>query len=141
MNRKVRVFKNITIAICLTFCISFLLQSCSNTSEIESFLSQGDYATAITYYQEDIDKGNTRHENEYKLLNAYIQGEKAFDNDDLKQLNQYLVLLLESNCKYPTKTEIKQLQNKYETRKIELDTFDKQIQENSDTFKDADNID
>lgn len=89
---------------------------------------KGNYKAAITYYSKIKNmKGRTLLR--YQNLNTYEDGLKAYDSDDMNKLSDIISKLNEKTTKYPTKQEIEDLTEKYNSREKEISESDRVINE------------
>ena len=80
---------------------------------------KGNYTAAITYYSKVKNiKGKTLLR--YNNLNMYEDGLKAYDDDDMDKLAELISKLNENPTKYPTKQDIEELTEKFDSREKEI---------------------
>lgn len=89
---------------------------------------KGNYTAAITYYSKVKNiKGKTLLR--YNNLNMYEDGLKAYDDDDMDKLAELISKLNENPTKYPTKQDIEELTEKFDSREKEISKTDNAISE------------
>lgn len=136
-----KVLLAVLIAISVIGCI--VLASHLNVIIGYKHCKSGNYAAAVKYYQNLIDKNraNEKIKVRYDALTAYLSVDDYYNADDMESLSKSIVFLKNTDSEYPTESEIKEVEKKYTKRNNEIISYNKSIEEISALFSDTNKID
>lgn len=143
MTKKNKILLAILLIPIIFLIGAIILSSKWNLIMGSSNFKSGDYETALEYYTQEINSGNTDAfiQDRHKALSAYISAEQAYKNDHIEELSKYINVLNNTQSEYPTKEEINILTEKYNKRSEEIKSYEESINKITELFSDTTKID